>query len=331
MADYDFPPLLQGEGPTLDAASILQAQNAGEWSRKFGEHGAGKNNLMTRKRHNANIARETEVNQQLQEEHQLNTLKTNKGALDLYLRGKKLDMDLKVGQANLDEKARKAEAAEKMLPLDLEAKRATTNAALARETATTEGTRLKARIDERQSQHTTGFQTEVGAALDSGVEIGSREYVEAVTRARIKYPGAEKAYADDIWKTTGSDMSFEDAVKQHQEALATAGKNTTVTTKLPGGGTMTDRPANAAADRTFAATQLSRAQARKDRATKAADDVTAKEADEDIAQWSSRLEQADAATKGGAPTQPLVERTAVNPTTGQRVVFRNGAWVPLTQ
>jgi hypothetical protein len=59
--DLDLPQLLEGEGPSLDAATILQAQGLGNWARTFGK---GDTNPLQRRRPNADIARETAIMQE---------------------------------------------------------------------------------------------------------------------------------------------------------------------------------------------------------------------------------------------------------------------------
>lgn len=250
MADYDFPPLLQGEGPSLDAAAILGAQARGEWARTFGEHGAGtgpgRNNLITRRNHNRDIQRETEVNQQLQEEHQINELKTSKGALDAYVRGKTLDMNMKLGKANLDRIAQQVDAKERMLPIEMEAKQASTRAALAREEATIKSTGFKARLEEQKNSDTAGFVNEIET---SGAKRGTPEFAETVAKARRKYAAMDHALFADVWKThTGSELEPDEALKR-VEAVESALPGMRVTAKLPGGITATSLPDSSGKDR----------------------------------------------------------------------------------
>lgn len=324
MADFDFPPLLKGEGPSLDAASIIQAQAAGEWALNFGEHGAGKNNLMTRKRHNADIARKTEVMQQAQEQAQLNRIRTNKTEQDLWIRSKKLDMDLKVGEANLALREQTFTHKEQMLPVELEAKRAATNAANARERATTTAAAMKARLQERKDSDTSGFADEMQKIT---AVPGTQDFARAAIETRLKYPGMDSAVFDDLWKShSGSELDPAEALKRF-EATRQAAPDVTVSAKLPGGITATARPAPDAQKALQARHDKFMMQWSRPDVPDETKAVLKEQMDEIKTQMGGF---ANGAIKDAPAAAPVRERTATN-AAGQKMVLRNGAWQPLTQ
>lgn len=320
--EFDFPTSLQGEGPSLDAATILQAQHSGDWARKFG---GGSNNLIQRQRHRADIARETEVMQQAQEQAQLNRIRTNKTEQDLWIRSKKLDMDLKVGEANLALREQTFMHKEQMLPVELEAKRAATNAANARERATTTAAAMKARLQERKDSDTSGFADEMQKITSVP---GTQDFARAAIETRLKYPGMDSAVFDDLWKShSGSELEPAEALKRFEatrQAVPDAG-----VTVSPSGVTIRSQPDTVAKDK--AALQARYDKYLFHRSSSTVDPAQVPKLDAEIAQMKSQLDGFDKGLIKDAPAAPARERTATNPATGAKMVFRNGAWQPQSQ
>lgn len=232
----DFPIDIQGEGPSLDAASILQSQHSADWAKKFK---GGANNLMTRKRHQADVAENLATQQAAQEAYQRNLIQTDKIAQDFYFRSEKLDMDREFGKARLEERAQKFEHEKEMFPVTIAARKAATIAAMKRTEAMTKTDLWKEELHAQKAKDTVGFAEHV---RQSGHKRGTPEFAETLADARIKFPAMDHALFQDVWKThAGSDKDPDEALKLRQTALTVA-PNATVTTKLPGGVTMTDRP-----------------------------------------------------------------------------------------
>lgn len=184
MPYEEFPPLEESPPKAPDAASLAQAQGAANWAETFGK---GDTNMMLRKRHNQDIARATEMNQAAQEAHQFNELKTNKGALDLFIRGRKLNMDLQLGEAQLRERAQKAEAAEELLPLELKAKETQIQLNKTRAVAAYNADQRKMEAEAREIEHGDLLDEHVAIVRRSGVHPGTPEYFRGVEEGLRKY------------------------------------------------------------------------------------------------------------------------------------------------
>lgn len=251
----DFPIDIQGEGPSLDAASILQSQHSADWAKKFPNN----NNLMTRKRHQADVAENLATQQAAQEAYQNDEIRTNKLAQDFFFRSKKLDMDRELGKATLNLREQTFNHKVQMQPMELEARRAATNAALAREKSTLAATALKAQLEKEKDEHTAGF---VEHMKSSAATRGTKAFEDAAVEGRLKFSGMDHVLFQDVVKSHGSGIDPDEALKLRQTAL-TAAPGATVTTRLEGGVTMTDRPvaASASKEKALLSARLSRLEA----------------------------------------------------------------------
>lgn len=197
--DFDFPDeLLEAPAKPIDAAGLQQAKGLSDWASRFGEHGAGSGNLMTRKRHNQDIADYTDKLQSAQEAHQVHELKTNKLAQDLFIRGRKLNMDLEIGQAQLRERAQKTEAAERLLPLELQAKQAQIDLNETRTRTALNAETRKAEAEKRTLEHADALDEHVAGLTRSGVLPGTPEYFRGVEEGLRRYPFAPAQMHQDL-------------------------------------------------------------------------------------------------------------------------------------
>lgn len=254
MPDEDFPIDIQGEGPSLDAASILQSQHSADWAQKFK---GGANNLMTRKRHQADVAENLATQQAAQEAYQRNLIQTDKVAQDFYFRSEKLDMDREFGKARLEERAQKFEHEKEMFPVTIAARKAATIAAMGRTEAMAKADLWKEELHAQKAKDTVGFTEYV---RQSGHKRGTPEFAETLADARTKFPAMDHVLFQDVWKThAGSELEPDEAMKRF-EAARKALPGETVSGKLPGGITVTHRPEpdTTAKDQTRLSARLSR-------------------------------------------------------------------------
>lgn len=218
--------------------SVGTLRRRAEWADTFSPSDTS---LVARHRSNqakvdyaAAVQREREA--QMQQE-----LRTNKTAQDLFIRGEQLKIQKQTADAALAERDQRVRFAAEMHPLQLEGRRAQTAASLASERARLGTERLKAQLARQEADDTIGFQTDLESMLSSGVRAGTTAYQQAVAQARLKYPGVNKTFFDDVWKTTGSDVPPEE-VAANLKKLQEVAPNATITADQTGRTSATVRP-----------------------------------------------------------------------------------------
>lgn len=240
-------------------------------------------------------------------------------AQSLYFGQQRLQMQREIHDAKMRAAEEKMAAEAEILPLRKNALIAQERGAVALERARTQAADFKARMDQQEHDDTTGFTSFI---VNSGARRGTPEFANAVAEARIKFPAVPTALFDDTWKMTGSSRTPEE-VQASIAAARAANPNATITATEKGT-TITDRP-----ETTRANPELNTLKSK----------LGAAEAAQATAEPSEKpkyepglqaLRDKIAELEGGAPA-PTVERTATNPKTGEKVVFRNGAWQPLKQ
>lgn len=221
MADDSQPPDANGLPPlaqipqdsTIPPEAMGQLEHAAEWAQNFG---GSDTNLALRARHNADINAYAQALQSQREAAQANLIQTNRTAQNLYLGSQRLDMQEQVAQANMAH-------ADAMAPLNQAAKIAQTNAANAREAATTQSSLLQAQHDQLQANATIGLSKAMTDALQD-LQPGTPGYKDAVIQNLIQFPNASKELQAGLLKNAGIVTSPDDfisgAIDAKQKALA---------------------------------------------------------------------------------------------------------------
>lgn len=222
MADDSQPPDANGLPPlaqipqdstTIPPEAMGQLEHAAEWAQTFGGNDT---NLALRARHNADINAYAQALQSQREAAQANLIQTNKQAQALYLGSRRLDTQEQVAQANIDH-------ADAMAPLNQAAKIAQTNAANAREAATTQSSLLQAQHDQLQANATIGLSKAMTDAMQD-FQPGTPGYKDAVIQNLIQFPNASKELQAGLLKNAGIVTSPDDfisgAIDAKQKALA---------------------------------------------------------------------------------------------------------------
>lgn len=230
--DEEFPDLDE----PINAGSLAQAKHSADWAAQFGP---GASNLMLRKKHKTDAANYVEMSNMARAQQMRQAVATDKRAQDLWAGEKQLNMDMERHNADMRMREQTFNESEQMLPLEIAAKQAATAASIAQRKATTEGAQFQADALTAKKDATTAFIAQV---RKSGFRAGTPEYAQAMVEAFLDNPGTEKDFFGVAWKTTDSELDGDEALKRHRAALEAGGPNVTVTTQLPGGVTMTDRP-----------------------------------------------------------------------------------------
>lgn len=214
MADDSQPPDANGLPPlaqipqdstTIPPEAMGQLEHAAEWAQTFG---GSDTNLALRARHNADINAYAQGLQSQREAAQANLIQTNRTAQNLYLGSQRLDMQEQVAQANMAH-------ADAMAPLNQAAKIAQTNAANAREAATTQSSLLQAQHDQIASNDTLGFAQSL-----QNIHPNAPEFKNATVQGILKYPNASKELQSAMLKSAGIELSPDDIAQQYKDIQA---------------------------------------------------------------------------------------------------------------
>lgn len=199
----ELPPLSPYPESPLTPEFIGQLEHSANWARRFGSADV---NIAQRARHNQDIEAYAGALKQQREMEQERLLMTNKRAQDYAFGVQRLDLQEREANARMRH-------AEEMQPLKIQAQEAGIRASLARERAAIQADNLKQKALEQEDADTEAFHKALNDGLASGVKIGTPEWSEVITRARLASPAMKSEIFDDTWKATSrSPLSPQEAL-----------------------------------------------------------------------------------------------------------------------
>lgn len=193
MADEldEIVPMPDDMGPS----SAGLRRNA-EWSHQFA---ASDTSLAQRARGNADKAAYAASLQDRRRQVEMEELKTNKVAQDLYFRNQKMELDKMTAQAALGERSQRFKFQAELHPEILKSRQAQTAASLALEKARNDSALLKSNLETKRANETANFAKSVNGI---SAKLGTPEFEEELFRARIANPGMESSVFDDVLKAS---------------------------------------------------------------------------------------------------------------------------------
>lgn len=306
-------------------------RNRGQWAEKFPG-----TNMAQRARHNKDTLAYT---QQLQDERALREMervKTDRVAQAAYFREKEFQVRQKTAEDQMQHRAA-------MLDSTLALREQQTKTAQARERATLAATALKTKTDKLAADDTTGFTQHMNELLDRTTP-GTDDYKLGILRGIDVFPHAEKKLVKTFAATAlEGDEDLAATLKQVPPGYKASQIRRGVNGKW---GFVARETAAATTDgmdmeskRAVDVWSKDRAHWQKERelhlkaAGSSKDDAAKTEAQRRANEAQTQLDRLNTQDPREAKTAtaaPATERTATNQKTGERVVLRNGAWVPLT-
>lgn len=220
--------------PDEVGASRAGLRRDAEWSHQFA---ASDTSLAQRARGNADKMRYAASLQDQRRQMEMEEIRTNKLAQDLYFRNKKLEMDRTNAEAALAERAQRMRFQAELQPEVLRSRQAQTAASLALEKSRNDAMLLKSRLEETRANETANFAKSVGSIA---AKLGTPEFEDALFQARISNPGMDSSVFDDVLKaSTGRSWTPEEiaaqaeAVRSRLPGASVTASQTGVSATLP--------------------------------------------------------------------------------------------------
>lgn len=202
MADELPPPEPLPEG-NISPEFLGQLEHKARWAGTFNE---ATTNLAQRQRYNQDITAYGEALAQQRAQHQYEALQKDKAAQNLYFKTQQMDLQKREAEARMQH-------ANELFPLKKQAQESQVAADLAREKALVQAAALKSTAAQQEHVDTDAFHATINNGLAQGIKIGTPEYVDLVTRARLDAPAMKSEIFDDLWKATSrSPLTPEEAI-----------------------------------------------------------------------------------------------------------------------
>jgi hypothetical protein len=199
----DLPPLSPYPESPITPEFVGQLEHSANWARRFGGMDT---NIAQRARHNQDLEGYAKALGQQRETEQERLLQTDKRYQDYVFGMQRLDLQEREAMARMRH-------AEEIQPLKIQAQEASIRANLARERAAVQVDHLKNKALEQEEYDTEAFTKALNDSIASGIKIGTPEWSEAITRARLSAPAMKSELFDDTWKATSrSPLSPQEAI-----------------------------------------------------------------------------------------------------------------------
>lgn len=214
--------------PLPDILDVTQRH--AEWAKMFE---GGTTNFAVRKRHQQDIKAHEQNLRAGREAAVQERILSDREFQNAHFRERKMATDEKLADQTLQFRA-------ELYPATLRLKEAQTKAAFALDRSRVLAAETKEELTQKMADDTALFSERAKEAAKVH-KLGTPEYARAIAQARIEAPGADKAFFDDIWKTTSSELPPEQVLENFKKVQSLA-PAATVTATASGGTTISQKP-----------------------------------------------------------------------------------------